>query len=481
MSPVDASAGVASQQPHASDAVPQLLSGWGRTARTRAFVKRARTIAEVEDALAGAGEGGVIARGAGRSYGDAAQNARGLVLDATALRGEIAIDHRSGLVRARAGATFSELLLALAADDLTLPVVPGTSRLTVGGAIASDVHGKNHVRDGSVGQQLDSLLLCTPARGLVRASAREEPELFNATLGGMGLTGVIVEATLRTMPLPSTRVQADVERAHHLETALARIEEDRTHRYAIAWVDLLSRGSRFGRSVVTLTRDPLADGAANGHLDTSARPRAGTSRERKVPFRERPLATVPRSFPAWMLRHQTVSAFNALHWHSARRHEGEATLTMSANLFPLDVLGEWSRMYGRGGLLQYQFVVPRGQEGTLLAVTAELRSRRMPMYLAVLKRFGAGSGGLLSFPIEGWTMAIDMPADAPGLHRALDRADEMIVAAGGRIYLAKDARTRAETLRAMYPLLERFLQVRAQVDPAGSLRSDLGRRLGLCE
>jgi len=205
---------------------------------------------------------------------------------------------------------------------------------------------------------------------------------------------------------------------------------------------------------------------------------AASRRRYPPPVRRRARLSVPERFPA-VLRPSTVKAFNSWHWHASCRRGHGRSLSMSANLFPLDALGDWNRLYGRGGLVQYQFAVPDGHEDTLLAVLDALRRKGIPMYLAVLKRFGAPSPGLLSFPLEGWTMAIDMPGCAPGLRAALEEQDARIAACGGRIYLAKDSRARAETIAEMYPGLQRFSQVRADVDPDGALRSDLSRRLGL--
>ena len=412
--------------------------------------------------------GGAIARGAARSYGDAAQNGGGAVIDATALRGPIAVDADGSSVRVGAGVTFAQLLGWLAARGLTLPVVPGTRHLTVGGAIASDVHGKNHTRDGSFARHVRSFTLCTPADGPLLVCAERHTELFHATLGGMGLTGVVVEATLCLMPLRNPCAVADIDRLDTLELAVAAVAGEQSHRYTIAWVDLLSEGAAFGRAVLT-----RSDEGPAAPIDARA------------PFSTRPSLTVPRGLPSGVLRPAAVRAFNALHWRTAPRRARGRTLSMSAQLFPLDVLGEWSRLYGPAGMVQYQFALPRGEEETLLGVVHLLRVRRAPMYLAVLKRFGPGGrafekGGPLSFPIEGLTLAIDLPAGAPGLRRALDAADELVAGAGGRVYLAKDARLRPATLAAMYPRLERFRELRGRVDPDGALRSDMGRRLGLC-
>jgi decaprenylphospho-beta-D-ribofuranose 2-oxidase len=281
------------------------------------------------------------------------------------------------------------------------------------------------------------------------------------------------------MPLRAAHARADIDRTESLQGALALMAQDTDHRYAIAWVDLLAEGAAFGRSVVT--RSVEGSPGEKAPRRPSGATHGGVGGADGAPFPVRPRLTVPRGFPRGVLRPTTVRAFNSLHWRSAPRSERGRTMTMSAHLFPLDVLGDWNRLYGPGGLMQYQFVVPWGREDTLLQAVSELRERRLPMYLAVLKRFGRGSGGFLSFPIEGWTMAIDLPADAPGLRGALDEVDELIAAAGGRVYLAKDARLRPETLAAMYPELGRFRALRARVDPQGALRSDMGRRLGLCE
>jgi decaprenylphospho-beta-D-ribofuranose 2-oxidase len=451
-----------------------LLSGWGCTAPSWSRVMQPRTGEQVADLVTSASPParGLIARGAGRSYGDAAQNAGGFVLDATALRGILALDVEQRLVRAGAGTTFTELLLALAPYSLTLPVVPGTRQLTVGGAIAGDVHGKNHPRDGSFAQQLESFTLCTPADGPVLVSRELQPDLFYATTGGMGLTGVILEATLRLAPLRSIWGRADIDRTDSIEDALALIEQGSGYRYAIAWVDLLSAGRAFGRSVVTRSDEAAPDQESDAQ---------GLWPGARAPFAVRPRISVPRQVRARLARPPVVNAFNWLHFHSAPRRGRGRTLTMSAQLFPLDVLGRWNQLYGQDGFRQYQYVVPRGREEAFVEIVRRLRARDAPMYLAVVKRFGPGSGGLLSFPLEGWTFAIDLPAEAPGLRPALDEADEIVAGAGGRVYLAKDSRLRKETLAAMYPGLQRFRELRARLDPRGVLRSDMARRLGLSE
>jgi len=442
----------------------------------------------VLEALTRRRPGGTIARGAGRSYGDAAQNGRGTVLDMSGLRGEPAIDAGAGMIDVDAGSTFAQVLAALAAAGLTLPVVPGTRHLTVGGAIAADVHGKNHPRDGSFGTNLHGFTLCTPGLGAVEVSRDSEPELFAATVGGMGLTGVITSARVRVVPMASAESIADIDRVGSFEEALALMSEPTAHSHSIAWLDLLSEGTAFGRAVVTRSSEgpggagaPVRRGAGASAADAvrrlAGRPAAGT--RGAPPFPAHPALAVPRGFPGGVLRPATVRAFNALHWRSTPRHERGRTLSMSAQLFPLDVLGDWNRLYGPGGLIQYQFAVPARAANLVREIPELIRRRRLPMYLAVLKRFGPHHEGMLSFPGEGWTVAIDIPADTPGLEQGLREADQLVASAGGRLYLAKDARMAPETMAAMYPQLARFKDVCARIDPDGRLGSDMARRLEL--
>ncbi len=435
-----------------------------------------REPAEVLDALAShRGGAGVIARGAGRSYGDAAQNDGGTVLDMTALDRVVSIDAERHLVRAQAGATIAQLMARLAAHGLTLPVVPGTRHVTLAGAIASDIHGKNHHRDGGFARHVASLSLCTPAGEIRELTPDGDAELFYATLGGMGLTGVVLEASICAEPLPSPWVAADTDRTDDLEQTLHLMSGEERHRYSVAWLDLLADGAKLGRGIVSRA-DPLP---SDGPTPPIRRPRIGGATYPGTLSR-RPALEVPRGFPGTLLRQSSVRAFNALHWSVAPHRERGRPLALAPYFFPLDFVGRWNRLYGSAGLIQYQFVIPTGAEDALERCFGLIRTRRLPVYLAVFKRLGAAFGGPLSFPLEGWTLALDMPAAADGLRSALRELDELVAGAGGRVYLAKDACLGREALNAMYPQLDRFHAQRAKVDPHGVLRSDLASRLGLC-
>jgi decaprenylphospho-beta-D-ribofuranose 2-oxidase len=442
------------------------LSGWGGVAASRARVISVFSADDVVRAFGARLEasGGMIARGAGRSYGDAAQNGDGWVLDMSGLRQVIDVDEGRRQVTAQAGASLARILRCLATRGLTLPVVPGTRHVTVGGAIAADVHGKNHARDGSLAAHLVSLTLCTAAGETVQVTP--DHELFAATVGGMGLTGVIVEATLRARRLPSAWFRTDTDRTRDLDATMALMARDKGQPHSVAWIDLLAPAGALGRGIV----------AHADHADVSEIPEP---RRHRPTIGDPPRYSVSPRVPAGVLGPNRMRALNALRWRTTPASDRGRLVTMASHYFPLDALGDWNRLYRPAGLIQYQLAVPSGQERIVQTVAERLSDRQLPSYLAVLKRLGPPSGGLLSFPLEGWTLAVDLPAGAPGLASTLDELDELVAHAGGKVYLAKDVRLRPEVLAAMYPGLARLRAVRERVDPDGALRSDLARRLDL--
>ena len=443
----------------------QLLWGWGRRPVSAADVVVARDEADVE--LSGVGPRGALARGLGRSYGDAALNAGGVVYDLTRLTGIRRLDPEAGTVTVAAGTSIDALLRALVPLGWFVPVTPGTRMVTVGGAIAADVHGKNHHRDGSFTRHVRSLRLIPPADGPREVTPDSDPELFAATAGGMGLTGIITEATFELVPIRTSLMRVDTERAKDLDDALARMTaRDDRYRYAVAWIDLLARGRSLGRSVLT-----RGDHAEPDDLEPAAR---------HDPLRYAPSTRlrVPPGVPSGLLTRAAVRVFNEAWYAKARRREGQL-LSIPAFFHPLDGVAEWNRAYGARGFLQYQLVVPFGQEATLRAIVERLAAAQAPSFLTVLKRFGRGDVGHLSFPLPGWTLTLDLPLGMPGLARMLAQFDEQVAEAGGRVYLAKDSRLSREVLRAMYPRLDAFRAVRDRVDPDRVLVSDLARRLQL--
>lgn len=436
----------------------RLLTGWGRTAPTRALVRRPGDRADAATALATAGARGAIARGLGRSYGDAAQNAGGTVLEMTSLNAVGPVDAQ-GLVTVEAGASIADLLTAFIPEGWLPPVMPGTRFVTVGGAIAADVHGKNHHRDGSFADHVVSFRLLTPGGDLLDVSHDDDPELFAATAGGMGLTGVVFDATLRLTPMPTAAIRAVHRRVPDLDAMLALLEADPA-RYSVAWIDMTAPARARGRGEAILGEH--ADPAAGDRpLATPGAPRIST----------------PRGLPDGLLSWAVVRIGSGARYRLAaeRRARLEA---LGPFFFPLDGIRDWNRVYGPGGLVQHQFVVPSTRADVVRAALDVVAGSGVAAPLAVLKRLGGGRG-MLAFPIEGWTLAVDFPARARGLSPLLDRLDELVAEAGGRVYLAKDSRMRPQMLSAMYPELGRFRRVRERVDPDGRLRSDLARRLEL--
>jgi decaprenylphospho-beta-D-ribofuranose 2-oxidase len=446
------------------------VSGWGGGTRALVRVARPRTLEELPAAIAycrarGYAGRGAIARGMGRSYGDAAQLGDGLLLDTTALK-RFELDAPGGAVTAEAGVTLAELLDALVPAGFIVPVLPGTQYVSVGGALASDIHGKSHGVDGTFGSHVEALGLLTSGGEVLELSPPDP--LFAATVGGMGLTGVILWARIRLRAVSSPLLAVDTDRVETLDQALAALSEPGGP-YRVAWLDLLS-GSRV-RGVVTRAEHLPAE-----HVPAPAERRNGQGGP-TVPAR----ATIPAGWPSGVLRPATVRAFNELRFRTAPRRQRGAVESIGGHMFPLDALGAWPRLYGPQGFVQYQLVVPYGAESVLEAAIEQLRRERVPCYLAVLKDFGAANDFPLSFPIEGWTLALDLPRAAPGLDAALDRVDQLVAQAGGRIYLTKDDRTRPETLAAMYPRLEEWRATRERADPDQLWRSDLAERTGLVD
>lgn len=444
------------------------ITGWGRTSPVMARVLKPDSVEPLQDFIREASPQSLIPRGLGRSYGDASQLRDAAVVDLSAFS-RIVLHPDNATVTAGSGVSLQEVLRVIVPSGFFLPVTPGTRNVTVGGAIATDVHGKNHHVDGSFGNHVKRLLLVDGTGELRELSATDvnlqNQALFWATIGGMGLTGVILEATFSLIPITSSQISVDTDRFRDLDALMAAmVEADHRYRYSVAWVDSLDPR---GRGVLT-----CGDHAPLSQLDSS-------QRADPLAYDPKGLASTPSFLPGGLLNKLTVRAFNEAWYRKAPNHRLGELQAIAPYFHPLDGVQDWNRIYGPAGFLQYQFAVP-DQAAHLIPLTLQvLRDTGAPSFLTVLKRFGPANPAPLSFPIPGWTLAADVPAAIPGLLDALQSLDEKVAAAGGRLYLAKDSRQSAEMFAGTYPRLEEWRVQRRHLDPRGVFCSDLSRRLAI--
>lgn len=379
------------------------------------------------------------------------------------------VDQATGEVTVGAGVSLDDLVRRTLPNGWFLPVTPGTRHVTIGGAIAADVHGKNHHLDGAFSRHVTSATVVTPV-GVFETGPERNPSIFWASAGGMGLTGVLTSATVQMLAVETDRMVVDTDRFDDLDALMAAMEDgDDGYRYSVAWVDCTSRGRSRPPGRAVLTRA--------GHAGRDDLP-AATRRHAPAPP-PAPRLRAPRRLPSGLLNLGTVAAFNEAWYRRAPRHRSGELQSVWRFFHPLDGVDQWNLIYGSRGFLQYQFVVGPEHAGMVTGAIAELASNHIPSFLAVLKRFGPASPGPLSFPFPGWTLALDMPLGPPGLAACLDRLDEKVAAVGGRVYLAKDSRVRPDLVPVMYPRIGELTALRSRLDPAGVLRSDLARRLGI--
>lgn len=439
----------------------QPLSGWGRYPVSHACVIRPERCRDL--AL---GSASALARGLGRSYGDASLNADGTVILMERLNRFLSFDDKTGLLHAEAGVSLKEILDVFVPRGWFLPVTPGTKFATIGGCIASDVHGKNHHRDGTFGSHITSLELMLADGSKKVCSPQQHPDLFWATVGGMGLTGVITEATLKLIPIETAYMKV----RHHVAKNLGEIisflnDKSKDDKYSVAWIDCLSTGTDFGRSILM-----------SGHHATRQELPAKIKNPLVIPSSSK--RSIPFDMPSWLLNPWTVKAFNAIFYAYNKSKIQPFITDYNSYFYPLDGVDNWNRLYGKNGFVQYQFVVPsHGADTSLRRLLEELTQSRRASFLAVIKKFGNEGQGILSFPHEGYTLALDIPMSDPGLLDFLDHLDKLVLKYEGRLYLAKDSRLKPETFRAMYPRYAKWLQVKALCDPAWKFTSDLSRRL----
>ena len=439
------------------------LGGWGRFPVSDSVAVRpekARDLLPVSSSC--------LARGLGRSYGDAALNGQGILILTERLNRFLEFDTETGIVRAEAGLSLKDLLEAFVPQGWFVPVTPGTKFCTLGGYLAADVHGKNHRQDGSFSHHVLDFEIVLADGSVRRVDKTEDPELFWATVGGMGLTGIVRDLTVQLIPVETAYMKVRHIKTKNLDQTVELLSDpNHDAKYSVAWLDCLSTGTHLGRGVLMLGEHALKS-QVSLRIDDPLK----TAPKKVKPF--------PIDLPSWALNPVRIRAFNSLYalWQGGR---GEFVCGYDQFFYPLDGIANWNRMYGKRGFAQYQYVMPMNtaKEGTREILTLLSRERKAS-FLAVLKRFGPGGPGMLSFPMEGLTLALDIPMSSD-LLPFLDHLDDIVLKYGGRIYLAKDSRMKIETFHAGYPRIGEFCDARKRYDPEGRFDSDLARRIGLCK
>ena len=444
------------------------LAGWGGYRRSIARLYRPEKISDMTELIGGGRELSHIGRGLGRSYGDASLNANRSVVSIDRLNRFLDFDPENGLLTCEGGVTLEQILAMAVPLGWFPPVLPGTKFVTLGGAVACDVHGKNHHWDGSFSNFVEKLELLLANGQRVECSREERSELFWATVGGMGLTGIILSVACRLRRVESAFIQVKYLRTSDLEETMRSLEEqDKEYPYSVAWLDGLATGRSLGRGILILGDHATADQLP---ASLAAEPlRLPRRRSFRVPFR----------CPDFVLNATLGRFFNALYYRRFPQQGREDQIDYDRFFFPLDTLGRWNRLYGRRGFLQYQCVFPDHSAAEALPeMLGRFQQQGIPLFLVVLKRMGPETG-LISFPRPGYTLALDMPMRGEALLPFLDQLDGWVIEKGGRVYLAKDAALSASSFQRMYPRLEQWLRVKSQVDPHHRFGSDLSRRLGI--
>lgn len=443
--------------------LPAVLSGWGANERVNCFVRRPEFPSDVLRQL---NHKGSVARGLGRSYGDAATNRHRQVLNMVGIDRLLAFDEGTGVLTCEAGVSLEQIIASFVPRGWFPMITPGTKFVTVGGCIASDVHGKAHHVHGCFSNSLHQMSLLLADGEVIEASREKNTDLFWATCGGMGQLGVILTATIQLSKIETTYFRQRSIPVPHLEALLETLNEhDKDYPYSVATIDVFAKGKSLGRGVVT-----VGDHARREELPAKLS-------QTPLVVSSPPVLNVPFTLPELTLNPLSMRLVNGAIQQIQKRAGGFGHY--EDFFYPLDKIANWNRGYGKRGFTQYQFVVPaedgvKQMRGILETI---ISSGQLP-FLNVLKRLGEENQAMLSFPREGYTFAIDFPVRA-GTRGLIQRLDHMVVEAGGRTYLAKDSFTTSASMRAMYPRLDEWLAIKSRYDPHEVFTSDLGRRVGL--
>ncbi|SHL88089.1 FAD-binding oxidoreductase [Mucilaginibacter sp. OK098] len=438
------------------------LSGWGNypviESKEDSFVFTDQLAPLIEDELP------FIPRGNGRSYGDSSLGER--TISTLKYDKILSFDTVNGVFECQPGITLSQVLEVIVPQGWFLPVTPGTKLITIGGAVGSNVHGKNHRKEGSFSKYIIDMDVRLASNAVVTCTASENADLFEATCGGMGLTGVVTRVKFRLKKINTSYIKQKQIKAENLDELLLLFEKYQDFSYTVAWIDCLKKGEQFGRSILT-----VGEHATLNELNDE---------QKKNPFQlpAKKMLNFPFNLPSWVLNTFTVRAFNFLYYTKNFKKEIDSVVLYDSFFYPLDAINNWNRMYGKNGFVQYQFVLPLEAKQGLVEILNRISDKGMGSFLTVLKALGKQES-MISFCREGYTLALDFPLRS-GVLEFLDELDEIVLKYGGRIYITKDARMKPGML-ANYPELEKFKSIVKKYNPDGKIRSAQSDRLLLTD
>ena len=441
-----------------------MIAGWGNYPKIEARVSKADSAEKAKEYVYGTNA--FITRGLGRSYGDSSLNTN--ILSTLKLNRMLSFDEKVGILSCESGVTLSEILDIFVPRGWFLPVTPGTKYVTLGGAIASDVHGKNHHKDGSFSDHLISMDVMTSEGKIETCSKTVNADLFKATCGGMGLTGVILNASFKLKRIETAYIKQTTIKSRNLDETMDLFEKYGSFTYSVAWIDCLSKNERIGRSILMLGE----------HADLGDIKDLTLSKNALV-LKKKNNLNIPINFPNAILNSVTARWFNFLYYHKHPNRTNESIVDYDSFFYPLDSIHNWNRIYGARGFTQYQLVLPydMSKEGLMKILTSISNSGR-GSFLAVLKLFGKANDNLLSFPMAGYTLALDFPI-IPGLFPFLNELDKIVLDYGGRLYLSKDVRMGSDMFFKSYTNAGRFKSAKLYFDKNNKLQSFQSKRLGL--
>jgi FAD/FMN-containing dehydrogenase len=437
------------------------IANWGNYPVMESNERNFSLLEDIQQHISATGE--FIPRGNGRCYGDASLATN--TISTVKFDKILSFDTHQGIFECQSGITLDQVLEVIVPAGWFLPVTPGTKFITVGGAVASDVHGKNHHVDGCFSHHVEEMDILLADGSLITCGPSLHTDLFEATCGGMGLTGLITRIKFRLKKIETSYIRQKQIKAANLDEVLRLFEEYKDYTYSVAWIDCLKKGKAFGRSILILGEHATLSDCN----DQQAAAPLQLPQKRQITF--------PFNLPSWVLNSFTVKAFNFLYYGKNFKRTIDNIVNYEPFFYPLDAILHWNRGYGKKGFIQYQFVLPLESRQGLVEILQRISDKGLGSFLAVLKVFGKQES-LISFPMEGYTLALDIPV-RKGLFETLDELDKIVLQYGGRLYMSKDARMKPEIMQAGYKYLPRFLSIVKKYNPEGKIRSMQSDRLSL--